>query len=254
MPIKTVVFDLGGTLIEYAGEYANWPDLETPGFQAAYNSLDHNGATLPEFSLFQDAGFTLLPEMWQAATRHEQNLTVTDLLSFTLQQVGVRTVSREHTAAAAHEYGRAIQAQARLIDTAVETVQQIKAAGYKVGLVSNTMFPGDMHRADMTRFGLIDYFDALAFSADLFQWKPNAAPFLHMLAKLEAEAETAVYIGDDPASDVVGGQAAGLRTIYFRSSQRFAPPDGVQPHAEIKRLKELLPLLQHWNGQLSGCH
>ena len=148
--------------------------------------------------------------------------------------------------AAAQAYGSAIQQQAWPIEGAVEVVTAVKAAGYKVGLVSNTMFPGEMHRADMARFGLLKHFDATLFSADVNKWKPNADPFLHVLAELGARAETAVYVGDDPASDVVGGQAAGLRTIYFPSSQRFSKPDGVQPDGEISRLAELLRLLASW--------
>jgi putative hydrolase of the HAD superfamily len=108
------------------------------------------------------------------------------------------------------------------------------------------MFPGEMHRTDMARFGLLDHFDTTLFSADVNKWKPNADPFLHVLDVLGVRAETAVYIGDDPASDVVGGRAAGLRTIYFPSSSRFPTLDAIQPHGKINSLAELLPLLASW--------
>jgi len=243
--IKTVVFDLGGTLIEYAGSYQTWPELETPGFQAAYDLLTGNGYTF-SFDQFIAAGFDALPQRWQAAVRHEKNFRVIDLIGFSLAAAGIADVRETDLDQAAVCYGEAIQAQAVLVDTAISTVQQVKAAGYKVGLVSNTMFPGTLHQADLARFGLLDYLDALLFSADVFKWKPNADPFLHILAELEADAETAVYIGDDPASDIAGGRAAGMRTIYFRANQRFANPNGLVPHAEIYHLRELLPTLQAW--------
>ena len=246
MPIKTVVFDLGGTLIEYAGAYASWPDLETPGFQAAYDVLASNGNSLPDFLTFRAAGFELLPLMWQAATRHEKNLRVTDLLAESLRAVGASGVTNGDLETAASRYGSAIQAQAWLVERAVETVAALKEAGYQLGLVSNTMFPGALHVEDMTRFGLIDYFEAMVFSADVAKWKPNAAPFLQVLDELNAEAETAVYIGDDPASDVVGGRAAGMRTIYFIGNGRFHKPEHIQPHAEIYSLNEVLTVLQNW--------
>lgn len=246
--IKVVIFDLGGTLIEYAGPYGSWPALETPGFQAAYDALNQNGRLLPPFADFREAGFRRLPALWGAATRREQNFRVVDLLTAVWQDVGTAAVTAAELSAAAASYGRAIQAQAWLIDQAVETVQQVRAAGYRVGLVSNTMFPGSLHRADLERFGLLPYFEALLFSADINKWKPNAEPFLHVLDELQAGPDTAVYVGDDPASDVVGGQAAGLRTVYFKSNDRFHPLPGVQPHAEISHLAELLPLLRRWNG------
>ena len=248
MAVETVIFDLGGTLIEYAGNYDTWPELETPGFAAAYSLLGQNGHSLPSFEQFRQAGFAHLPRMWQAATRREANLQVHALLGETLADLGVDSFANGELVAAAQAYGAAIQQQAWPIEGAAETVTAVKAAGYKVGLVSNTMFPGEMHRADMARFGLLDHFDATVFSADVNKWKPNADPFLYVLAELEMGADTAVYVGDDPASDMVGGQAAGLRTIYFPSSQRFAKPDGVQPDGEIGSLAELLPLLKSWQA------
>lgn len=246
MTIETVIFDLGGTLIEYAGEYANWPELETPGFAAAYAVLSQNGRTLPPFEAFRQAGFGQLPRLWQAATRREANLQVHTLIGEALADLGVNSFANGDLLAAAQAYGRAIQQQAWLIDGALAAVTAVKAAGYKVGLVSNTMFPGEMHREDMERFGLLDHFDATLFSADVNKWKPNADPFLHLLDELGMRGETAVYVGDDPASDMVGGRAAGMRTIYFPSSQRFARLDSVQPDGEISSLAELLPLLATW--------
>ena len=241
--INTVVFDLGGTLIEYAGEYAVWPDLETPGFTAVYQHLNQNGRHLPEFERFKQTGFALLPARWQAAMRGEKNLRLVDLLAETLAALGVAGLSDLQLAEAGKLYEAAICSQAEPMPRAQETLAQVKAAGYKIGLLSNTMFTGAAHIADLERFGLADYFDAMLFSADAGKWKPNAAPFLQVMNELGVGGETAVYIGDDPTGDIVGGQRAGMRTIHFQSSQRFQMPDGVQPDARIRHLSELLPIL-----------
>ena len=60
--------------------------------------------------------------------------------------------------------------------------------------------------------------------------------------------DNAVFIGDSPVHDVVGGKAAGLYTIYFHSSDRFGEPDGEQPDATIHQLDELPLLLSHWTA------
>ena len=246
MVIETVIFDLGGTLIEYAGSYDTWPELETPGFAAAYEALSQTGQALPPFEQFRQVGFGHLPRMWQAATKSEANLQVHRLLGESLAELGIHHFANGALLTAAQAYGRAIQGQAWLIENALETVTAVKATGRKVGLVSNTMFPGEMHQADMARFGLLDHFDATVFSADVNKWKPTADPFLHVLDVLGVAAETAVYVGDDPASDMVGGQAAGMRTVYFPSSDRFQMPAGVKPDGIIHNLSELLPLLARW--------
>lgn len=247
--IETIIFDLGGTLIEYAGPYDAWPDLETPGFQAAYQFLQQQGVALPAFEPFRDTGFALLPGRWRQATTGIQNLRVADLLRETLHAFGLKHVEEAWLMEAAVRYQAAICSQATLIEGAQEVLAYASAQGYKVGLLSNTMFEGDTHQEDLRRFGLINYFDAMLFSADVNKWKPNAAPFLHLLDQLQASPATAVYIGDDPASDVVGGQRAGLCTIHYRSpSNRFHNPQNIHPDAEIRDLEELPNLLSRWNN------
>jgi putative hydrolase of the HAD superfamily len=244
--LDTVVFDLGGTLIEYAGPYAVWPDLETPGFTAVYQHLNQNGWHLPEFELFKQIGFEMLPVRWRLAAGGQQNLRLADLLGDVLLKLNISDIPAERLIEAAELYQVAICSQAELMPDAREVVAQIKAAGFKLGLVSNTMFTGAAHIADLERFGLLEYFDALVFSADLNKWKPTAAPFLHVLEELGSTGETAVYIGDDPGSDMIGGQRAGMRTIHYQSSQRFPEPEGVQPDARIHTLTQLLPILADW--------
>jgi HAD superfamily hydrolase (TIGR01662 family) len=244
--IEAVVFDLGGTLIEYAGPYKIWPDLETPGLEAAYDSLESKNISLPPFRDFRDSAFAYLPGRWQAATEGENNLRLVDFLSELLQVNGATGVPEEWIARAAELYQSTICAHAEMIEGARDVLADLKEAGYKIALLSNTMFTGSIHQADLQRFDLDPYFDAMLFSADLGLWKPNAAPYLYLLEKLGAAPENAVFVGDSPEHDVVGGRNAGMHTIYFRSSDRFGEPDGVQPDKTIHRLDELPRLLSSW--------
>ncbi|RMH01843.1 MAG: HAD family hydrolase [Chloroflexi bacterium] len=243
MRLQAIVFDLGGTLIEYSGPYQKWPDMETPGFLAAYAVLQTAQLPLPDFQQFQQTGFDLLPIRWQAAVKGKQNLRLIELLADVLAAYQV-VVPPNLLDRAARAYEQAIQQQARPMPMAKETVARLKEAGYRLGLISNTMFTGAAHEEDLRRFGLREYFDELLFSADVNKWKPNADPFWHVLEALQVAPETAVYIGDDPASDVVGGQRAGMFTIHYHSHSRFPTPNGVHPHARIFGLDELIPALR----------
>jgi len=129
---------------------------------------------------------------------------------------------------------------------AQETLAQMETSGYKIGLLSNTMFTGEAHKEDLERFRLSRYFETMLFSADVNKWKPNAAPFLQVLDELGVQPGAAVYVGDDPRSDVVGGRRAGMHTIHVKTSSRFRDSDGVMPDAQITDLTELGPLLLSW--------
>lgn len=246
--LTTVIFDLGGTLVEYAGPYGTWPDLETPGLQAAYTTLQDKSVHLPDFTQFRDTGFALLPGRWQDAVDGKRNLRLVELLHEILHTCcGVNGIAPNWVAAAATEYESAICAQAHPLAGAQETLAALQAGGYKLGLLSNTMFNGQAHVNDLRRFGLDGYFDAMLFSADVNKWKPQAAPYLHLVDELGGTAETAVFIGDSPEHDIIGAQNAGLRSVLIRSNQRFHLPAHIQPDATIHSLLELPGVLTNWS-------
>jgi putative hydrolase of the HAD superfamily len=189
-----------------------------------------------------------LPHRWQKATAGLQNLTVSSLLEELLIGFSIIPPADTIMEEAASRYQTAVCAGVLPIQHSYETVSSLKAIGYKLGLVSNTMFDGEMHVADMRRYKLAALFDAMVFSADVNKWKPNTEIFLHILERLDVEAGKAMFIGDDPGADVVGGKRAGLYTIHYPSSQRFSSIDGVRPDAIIKGLDELGPLAARLNA------
>ncbi len=243
--MKAVVFDLGGTLIDYRGPFVSWPELETPGFEAAYAVLEAQGVALPSYAAFQATGFEMLPGRWQAATRGERNLRLAELLSEVLAVQGT-SAEIEPLSAAATAYEDAICGHATPIAGGTAVLDTLRDRGLRLGLLSNTMFSGRAHRRDLARFGLDGYFDTMLFSADVGMWKPTPTPFLQVVDALGVDPTSAVYVGDDPGSDVVGGQAAGLRTVHIRGSGEFATPDGVVADATIDALTELPAVLAAW--------
>ena len=248
MKYKAVVFDLGGTLLEYAGVINSWPELEGPGFEAAYAHFNQDGPGLPEYALFQAKGFEVLPPRWQEATAGKRNLTVESLLKDVLTSLNVELPPDMVLHEAACKYQSAVCARVSAMPHSLETVRAVQDAGYKLGLVSNTMFAGTMHIADMRRFDLDTFFDAMVFSADVNKWKPNPEVFHHVLERLQVPPEESVFVGDDPNVDVVGGLQTGMYTVHYVSSQRFSTVDGVQPDASIRSLEELPRLLARLNS------
>jgi putative hydrolase of the HAD superfamily len=245
--IEAIIFDLGGTLIEYSGGYTSWPDLETPGFAAAHRFLCDRGVEMPELDRFRLVGFDLLPGRWREATSGHRNLTLEDLMAEVLLNLKVPLPAAELIDGAAIAYEDAVRAEARPIPHGREVVATLKADGYRLGLISNTMFGSRAHINDLERFGLAGFFDTMLFSADHNKWKPRPDPFLHVMAELNVTPSEAVFVGDDPASDVVGGQRVGMKTIYFPSSQRFPSPDGVVSDGRINDLLELPLVLAAFN-------
>ncbi len=237
--IEAIVFDLGGTLIEYAGEHESWPELEAPGLLAAHNFLHGQGLQLPDIERFTLVGYDLLPRRWRLATSGKKNLTVPSLLGDILENLDVEIPSDLVLSQAAKNYELAVCRGAKPIPNSQAVLSTLRNNGYKMGLISNTMFTGESHEADLKRFGMDSCFDSTLFSADLNEWKPSVAPFRRILRDLDVDPGRAVFIGDDPAADVIGGKKAGMKVIHFVSSNRFSSPDGASPDATIHNLLEL---------------
>ena len=119
-------------------------------------------------------------------------------------------------------------------------------AGQRIGLISNTIWPAELHIEDLEELGLLHYLEHLTFSGEIGMWKPSRQIFLHTLDALGVAPEQAVFVGDSPREDIVGAHAAGMRAIWIRS--REFPLGDVQPDAIIESLPELLPILEHWRA------
>lgn len=246
---QAIIFDLGGTLIDYSGQHQSWPELERPGLTAAYKFLYPKGASILTLDRFCQAGFELLPPRWQQATSGQKNLTVRDLLQDIFNHFGINDMTLDDLQDAARAYERAVCSEAEPISYGYETLSGIRSSSYKIGLISNTMFSSQVHMEDLERFQLIDFFDAMVFSADVNKWKPSPAPFNHILQELDVTSNKAVFVGDDPGADVLGARRAGLKVIHFESSNRFPEMEGIVPDATIHDLRELGTAIERLNGQ-----
>jgi putative hydrolase of the HAD superfamily len=250
--IKTVIFDLGGTLIEYAGERDAWPQLEMPGLNAAFAVLAEAGLQLPSFEKFLEVAYEMLPGRWADATTGKLNLTTASFLTEVLDLLQVQQPDRRTLDLAVTSYEAAVCAGATMMPHAQEVVEQLSRDGYRLGLISNTMYRGQSHLADMERFGLNSYFESMLFSADANKWKPTRAPFNQVMSDLRAAPESTVFIGDDPGADVTGARRAGMHVIHYHSSDRFPTQGNELPDATIDDLRQLASVLRYMNGARPG--
>jgi putative hydrolase of the HAD superfamily len=240
--IRAVIFDMGGTLLDFNPEHLPWLSWERTGLESAHAYLVARGYALPVESLiahFIDA----LPERWQRATQGEENLKLGDKLRGACVACGVTPAPQDVKGAIAR-YIAPLDAQVMPFDDTLSTLETLCERGLRIGLVSNTMWPGEYHRQELDRFGLVPYLDHTVFSADVGIWKPQPGIYGLSLGALNVSAAEAVFVGDMPEHDIVGAQAAGMRGIYKRSASGI--PDGVRPDATITHLAELPDLIDGW--------
>jgi HAD superfamily hydrolase (TIGR01509 family) len=135
----------------------------------------------------------------------------------------------------------------RAMEGVQATLESIKAAGLKMGLISNAgVTSAPTLREMLTHYGLLQHLDVCVFSDELKLAKPSAAMFATALDALGCTPAEAVFVGDSPLHDVAGAVALGITAVQIGSKQ----VEGIKPDFRIETLAELPGVLEQL-GQLT---
>lgn len=248
--IRAVIWDLGGTLLEYKLPGTDWTQFEQSGTQAAFAHLAGQGYNLPQRQTFVSGVVAEVLARWRRVTGQGGSFGLADVLRDVCAAHDV-ALSPEQLEELVGQYIRPLSAQSTLLPGARETLQALRARGLKMGLISNTMWPGRYHLADLARHGLAKYLDHTLFSADVGVWKPHAAIFHRSLGALCVAPDEAVFVGDFAPHDVVGAQNVGMKGVHITGlniTPGESSADGATPDGRIRALAELPLLIAQWEG------
>jgi 2-haloacid dehalogenase len=125
----------------------------------------------------------------------------------------------------------------------VQTALAVLAAIAPVTVITNGF--ADVQRPRFAASGLDEYIDRYFISEEVGANKPDGAFFAHVLEELgNPDPRSCLVIGDSLTSDIAGGNAAGIDTVWFdRSGENHhgGPdgPDAIKATYRITRLVEL---------------
>lgn len=125
------------------------------------------------------------------------------------------------------------------IPGALAALEEVKAAGGRLALTSNTLAtPPDVQRILLADLGLLDLFDDVLFSGDLGVAKPHPDVFTALAERAESPLTRIIHVGDDLLTDVDGALDAGCHALHYNphcASARSRVPDFAAP-AELPAL------------------
>jgi pyrophosphatase PpaX len=198
-PIRTVLFDLDGTLIDsirlILDSYHH--TLQMHGLPARSDDDWLRGVGTPLKVQFAE---------W------EQDPAALDALIATYREYNLRN----------HD------AMVTVYGGVVDAVREIRAAGLKTGLVTSKNRHGAMRGLSLV--GLETAMDVLVCADDVVNPKPHPEPVEMAVRLLGADFESTVFVGDS-IHDMHAGRAAGVRTVavlwgpFGRSHLEGATPD-----------------------------
>lgn len=244
--IRAVIFDMGETLLKFVRPgNGTWREFEDSGIRGVYRYLVRQGHPIAsQEDEFVEAMFRRLAQGWEQSTGGHINLRATDWIAAGAADHAL-TLDELALMEAVKHYARPLREGLTATPGAAETLARLQSSGYRIGLISNTIWPAELHIEDLAEQGLLPYLEHLVFSGEKGVWKPNPRIFEDVLRALDVTPETAVFVGDSPREDIVGAQHVGMRAIWMRS--REFPLRDVRPDAVIESLPEVPPILDRWS-------
>lgn len=135
---------------------------------------------------------------------------------------------------------------------AVETLQQLKEAGYRIGIISNAADEQDVDNL-VENAEIRPYLDFVLTSAACGLRKPSPVIFQQALGQLGTSPDQTVMVGDLLRPDVFGAQQMGIFSVWV--TRRADNPENnhyaetITPDEQISTLSELPGLLERLNGR-----
>lgn len=234
--IESIFFDVGATL-----RYV----VEDPEFaaQAERELMELVGATEAH-----DPFFAKLEKNWKAY----RSWAKTELLDVSEMELWLRYLLPDYPA------GRVAPNAARLTrlwrdhdgrrvvhDGTIETLRELKARGYRLGIIANTITETEIPDW-MCRDGVADCFHTVLLSSKVRLRKPDPAIYLLGARCIGSEPGACAYVGDNPVRDVEGAVNAGFGAMVLFEDAGTADREGkaptVEPDFKIKAIPQLLDL------------
>ena len=196
--------------------------------------------------IFFDLGSTLIDETEVYAQRFAETVRGSGVSVSEFQKTAVRfwTQGLDGYPQAAAYYGLPKapwrSEYERLFDSCAVVLETLHARGYRLGVIANQV-PGTAER--LKKWGILQFFDVIAPSAELGMAKPDPAIFLWALNAAGCKPENAVMIGDRIDTDILPAQALGMKAVRVLTGPAavYGPADDPSDRI-VKRLSDLLLL------------
>ena len=236
MKVKAVIFDLGGTLVDFPP----FSDLVWGRFVLAYRLLgqpDLGGIEIDDLMsvLVQEE-----EQAWRQLGRTGASDNLLAVIARSFEKLGVN-VDGNLPRALEEAFYECVWDAPRADAEARAVLRKISDLGMKLGLISNTLWRAEPHIRQLERDGLMRFFDHWIFSSSMPRAKLDPSIFKSMLRQLEISGSESIFVGDRRIDDIQGATNVGMFAVLKISSQ--SDGEGPDPDLEISALTDLLGML-----------
>ena len=245
--LDTVLFDLGGTLIYFDG---NFDEIIAKSVLHLADQLSEDGYVFHRDNFISDFDDRMKVYYTERANDHVEYTTEYLLLTL-LQEYGFESPSSRDLQQALKAMYAVSEAYWYVESDTSLMLEKLHDMGYHLGLVSNAADEANVQRL-IDKANIRCYFDIILISAAVGIRKPDPKIFRMALEQWHVEPSSAVMVGDTYEADIVGAHNLGLSTIWItrridkRHYQNQSLP--LKPDIEIDNLSVIPNILTDWNS------
>lgn len=240
--VRAVIFDLGGTLMWWP----EWTEAAVGKWTAGHDRLiATRPGSWPEVGPFVAAMRAAEIEHWAGVEGPEHTTgDPASLVRSGFARLDLRA-GESDALAVVDGYAAAVSGWCRIYEDSATTLRDLRAAGFRLGLLSNTWWAAAWHNADLATHGLDALFDATLYTSELPHSKPHPSVFREAARRLGVAPEACVMVGDRMIDDVSGAQSVGMRGIWKRNGETPVRED-IRPDALIEQVGEVPEIVARW--------
>ncbi len=212
--IDAVLFDLGDTIIDFGLGRREVEILFRQGARLSYEYLETtHQADLPSYERYYAVHRRIMSRayIWSKLSRRDFSYqNVLARAAFKLEMT-IPAADLETLAALWYQPIRLAATTDRGVG---HMLRQLRSAGMRLGIVSNTLVPAHCLDEHLRLEGLLEFFPVRIYSSNVRFRKPHPRIFEMALEKIGVPANRALFIGDLLKTDIAGAKNAGMRTIW----------------------------------------
>jgi putative hydrolase of the HAD superfamily len=233
MTVRTVFFDLGGTLVVMRRDIVIRNILGDEGYKIPTSRI-HDAYYISEKDWLKKYGTKIMNEEQAIKAYSELNMSILSNLGLSISKEELerlkKIVSERYL-----EVESSIKP--RLYPDSLPTLSELRKKGYKIGIISNAP-PSTIE--SVKKLGLDKFADPILISGIVGFTKPNPELFRLALRLSDTKPEEAVHVGDIYEADILGARSVGMKGVLIDREGRLQDPNYL---IKIRSLKELPALL-----------
>ena len=233
MPIKSIVFDLYGTLI----------DIETDEsmeeiYRGVAHFLTYHGVYLHRWEV-RDLYYQIMKQQKEESGQEYPEINVESIWNALLAQQGMKIgIARKRLARTLAHIYRGISRKRLQLYPSVKNVLDKLRATYRLALISDAQPCYAL--PEIQAVGLDGYFDPIIISANYGFRKPDPRLIQKALKIMSLTPSEVIGVGNDMYRDIYGARMLGIKTIFFAWNQGKQSYGDITANHVVSRFEDVL--------------